>query len=59
MKDKNLEMIKELSESFGPSGFEDDVLKVIRKYAKDLGNFEEDSTSNLLQKLIDSVENYQ
>ncbi len=42
-----LEMIRELSDAFGPSGFEDDVLTVARKYAGDIGPIEEDRMRNL------------
>lgn len=42
-----IQMIQELSDAFGPSGFEDDVLKVTRKYASDLGIIEEDCMRNL------------
>lgn len=46
--DKNsVEMIVKLSDAFGPSGFEDDVLKLARKYAEGLGRIEEDHLRNL------------
>ncbi len=44
---KSLEMIRELSDAFGPSGFEDDVTNVIRKYADGLGGITEDKMRNL------------
>ena len=40
-------MIQKLSDAFGPSGFEDDVLEVARTYAADLGSIEEDCMRNL------------
>ncbi len=43
----NLEMIAELSNAFGPSGFEDDVLAVARRYAPADARIEEDSLRNL------------
>lgn len=42
-----LKMVQELSSAFGPSGFEDDVVKVIRKYIMELGEIQEDSLRNL------------
>jgi len=32
----NLEVVKELSDTFGPSGFEDDVVEVIKNHCKDM-----------------------
>lgn len=32
----NIKAIEELSNAFGPSGFEDDVVKVIKKYTAGL-----------------------
>lgn len=46
-KAQNLQMIQELSDAFGPSGFEDDVLAVIRRWGAGLGDFEEDCLRNL------------
>ncbi|MBR4140115.1 MAG: M20/M25/M40 family metallo-hydrolase [Lachnospiraceae bacterium] len=40
-------MIQNFSDAFGPSGFEDDVLKVAREYAADIGSIEEDCMRNL------------
>ena len=40
-------MIAQLSDAFGPSGFEDDVLTVARQYAQGLGTVEEDCLRNL------------
>ncbi len=42
-----LQMIRELADAFGPSGFEDDVLTVARRYAEDIGTVEEDHLRNL------------
>lgn len=44
---ESLKMIKELSNAFGPSGFEDDVLSIICKYVSDFGEIYEDSLRNL------------
>lgn len=38
---------EELSNAFGPSGFEDDAVNVIRRHTEDLGDVEEDSLRNL------------
>lgn len=43
----SLALIRSLSDAFGPSGFEDDVVKAAREYAKDIGTIEEDSLRNL------------
>ena len=45
--EKNMQMIMELADAFGPSGFEDDVLAVARKWADGLGVIEEDHMRNL------------
>ncbi len=45
--ERAVQMMKELSDAFGPSGFEDDVLKVVRRYAEDIGRIEEDHLRNL------------
>ena len=45
--EKNIQMIMELADAFGPSGFEDDVLTVARKWAEGLGTIEEDHMRNL------------
>ena len=42
-----LDMISALSEAFGPSGFEDDVLSVLRAYAPQDCSVTEDSLRNL------------
>lgn len=42
----SLNMIRELSDAFGPSGFEDDVVAAARKYAAGLGTLEEDCLRN-------------
>jgi len=46
-KSANIELIKHLSNANGISGFEDEVLAVIRNDALDLGTFEEDCMRNL------------
>ena len=38
---KNIELITELADAFGPSGFEDEVVNVARKYTKDLDVYED------------------
>ena len=45
--EKNVSMIKALSDAAGPSGFEDDVLDVVRGELKDICSFEEDKLRNL------------
>lgn len=40
-------MIRDISDANGASGFEDEVLKVIREYGEGLGDFSEDSLRNL------------
>ena len=47
MNPNTLTMIQSLSDAFGPSGFEDDVLAVTRQYAAGLGRIEEDCLRNL------------
>lgn len=46
-KESMIPLIREISNANGASGFEDEVLTVIRKYGKDLGEFSEDSLRNL------------
>ena len=46
-KAQSIKFIEELSNAPGPSGFEDDVLSVIRKYGEGLGKWQEDSMRNL------------
>ena len=48
--EKQLQMIQELSDAPGPSGFEDEVLKVARRYAEPLGTVEEDFLRSRPQK---------
>lgn len=47
--DKNaaISLIGELSNAFGPSGFEDDAVEVLKKHCAPLGRIEEDSLRNL------------
>lgn len=42
-----LQLVKELSEARGASGFEDEVLAVVRKYCSDFCRIEEDGMRNL------------
>ena len=44
---ESLEMIRDLSLANAPSGFEDEALEVVRRYAEGLGEFEEDHIRNL------------
>ena len=46
-KENIIQLIREISNANGASGFEDDVLEVLRKYGKGLGKFTEDSLHNL------------
>jgi putative aminopeptidase FrvX len=46
-KQLSLKIIKSLSNAPGASAFEDDVLRVIREYGRDYGEFREDSLRNL------------
>ena len=46
----NLEMVKALSNANGVSGFEDEVLTVLRRYGAGLGEITEDSLRNLILK---------
>lgn len=43
----HLNLIKDLSDAFGPSGFEDDVVAIARKYASPKAQLTEDSLRNL------------
>lgn len=43
----DLELIEKLSSARGASGFEDEVLTVVREYCKDFATFKEDSMRNL------------
>lgn len=48
-----LNLMKELTEAFGPSGFEDDVIEIVRKRTEFIDN-QKDSINNLyfgLEKL--------
>lgn len=46
----NIDIIRDLSNAFGPSGFEDDVVDVIKKYCTDL-DVENDSMNNVFARL--------
>lgn len=52
----NIKAIEELSNAFGPSGFEDDVVKVIEKYSTGL-DIEVDSMNNVYSRLKDNSGN--
>ena len=45
--EKNVKLIKALSDAIGPSGFEDEVLDVVREALADICTFEEDKVRNL------------
>ncbi|MCK9190721.1 MAG: M20/M25/M40 family metallo-hydrolase [Sphaerochaetaceae bacterium] len=55
-KKQKIKMIENLSNSFGISGFEVDVIALIRDLSKDLGTCEEDSMRNLYLKRDDHTE---
>lgn len=46
-KENAIRLIREISDANGASGFEDEVLAVIRKYGEGLGEFSEDSLRDL------------
>jgi putative aminopeptidase FrvX len=46
-KDQNVKMIKELTNAKGVSGFEDQVVEILREYSEALGSVKEDSLRNL------------
>ncbi len=46
-KNERIKLIKELSEVFGTSGFEGDVIKIIKDNAKELADAKQDSMHNL------------
>lgn len=46
----NITLIEKLCQARGASGFEDEVLTVVREYCKDFAAFEEDSMRNLYVK---------
>ena len=50
-KRKNFELIRELSCAPGAPGFEDEVLKVIRRHGEGLGDWQEDAMRNLYLRL--------
>lgn len=45
-----IQLIREVSNANGASGFEDEVLKILRKYGEGFGEFSEDSLRNLYLK---------
>lgn len=56
-ENEELALIKEISDANGISGFEDDVLEVVRKYAAGLGEITEDCMRNLYLKRSDNTGN--
>lgn len=46
----DIKLIKDLTNAFGPSGFEEDVVKVIKEYGKEF-DIESDSMNNVFAKL--------
>ena len=44
---KSLEMIADLSNAFGPSGFEDAVLEVAKNYCQDIAQVTDDCMRNI------------
>ena len=46
----DINLISDITNAFGPSGFEDDVVKVIKEYSKDF-NVENDCMNNVFSKL--------
>ena len=55
-KQKTLAFLRDMSDASGVSGFEDDVLKVIRRYGDGLGEWNEDAMRNLYLRRPDSRE---
>ena len=47
VKKESLDMIRDLASANAPSGFEDETLEVVRRYAEGLGEMEEDHIRNL------------
>jgi putative aminopeptidase FrvX len=46
----DINLIRDMTNAFGPSGFEDDVVKVIKEYSKDF-DLESDSMNNVFSRL--------
>lgn len=44
---REISLIKELSDAFGPSGFEDDVVEIVKRELKDFKNLKEDTLRNV------------
>ncbi|WP_320130667.1 M42 family peptidase [uncultured Sphaerochaeta sp.] len=53
---RTIERIRKISDANGISGFEDEVLSVIREEGKDLGNFAEDRIRNLYLYRKENIE---
>ena len=49
-KNKNLQIIADISNANGAPGFEDEVVKQIKKHAEGLGELKEDSLRNVYIK---------
>lgn len=47
VEEQSLTMIQELSDAYGPSGFEDEAVAAAKKHAEGLGRLEEDCLRNL------------
>lgn len=56
-KEKALDLIKELSNANGVSGFEDEVVAVLKRYGKEIGELSEDRIRNLFLKRQENKEN--
>ena len=50
-KEASIEMIKRVSDAYGASGFEYDVVDVLKEYTKDIGPQQEDHLHNLYVRL--------
>lgn len=47
MEKKSIDLIRDLSDAFGPSGFEDEVVNRAKTYLEELGELQEDCLRNL------------
>ncbi len=56
-ENEELRLIKEISDANGISGFEDDVLEVVRRHASGLGEITEDCMRNLYLRRSDNTGN--
>lgn len=55
---ENINLIKKLSDAFGPSGFEDDVCNIVKEELKDFKNLEEDTLRNVRCELNSNTGKY-